>query len=164
MLGNSHGDSITSDKCRYCPWCSPYPLQYVAALKFGCARDDARAWALLQGHIVAEVCDLDNEPLVKMVGVEHVQTVVSHDIIGRLMIQCARQHGLAAVWQMIMGFEGAASLTSAISHAWSGGHLACDSDVQHHCLREGQAPSRASRAHMLCHVHPHAQCLQARDL
>ena len=63
--------------------------------------------ALLQGHIVAEVCDLDNEPLVKMVGVEHVQTVVSHDIIGRLMIQCARQHGLAAVWQKIMGFEGA---------------------------------------------------------
>ena len=60
-----------------------------------------------QGHIVAEVCDLDNEPLVKMVGVEHVQTVVSHDIIGRLMIQCARQHGLASVWQNIMGFEGA---------------------------------------------------------
>lgn len=61
----------------------------------------------VQGHIVAEVCDLDNEPLVKMVGVEHVQTVVSHDIIGRLMIQCARQHGLASVWQKIMGFEGA---------------------------------------------------------
>lgn len=60
-----------------------------------------------QGHIVAEVCDLDNEPLVKMVGTEHVQTVVSHDIIGRLMIQCARQHGLASVWQQIMGFEGA---------------------------------------------------------
>ncbi|BDA49994.1 Ion channel DMI1 [Coccomyxa sp. Obi] len=60
----------------------------------------------LQGHIVAEVCDLDNEPLVKMVGTEHVQTVVSHDIIGRLMIQCARQHGLASVWQKIMGFEG----------------------------------------------------------
>ena len=62
-----------------------------------------------QGHIVAEVCDLDNEPLVKMVGCEHVQTVVSHDIIGRLMIQCARQHGLAAVWQNIMGFEGEVS-------------------------------------------------------
>ena len=68
--------------------------------------------AVLQGHIVAEVCDLDNEPLVKMVGVEHVQTVVSHDIIGRLMIQCARQHGLAAVWQKIMGFEGVSSLAA----------------------------------------------------
>jgi hypothetical protein len=61
----------------------------------------------LQGHIVAEVCDLDNEPLVKMVGGTLVQTVVSHDIIGRLMIQCARQHGLASVWQQVMGFQGA---------------------------------------------------------
>ena len=67
----------------------------------------------LQGHIVAEVCDLDNEPLVKMVGVVHVQTVVSHDIIGRLMIQCARQHGLASVWQNIMGFEGAVLVMQA---------------------------------------------------
>ena len=62
---------------------------------------------------MAEVCDLDNEPLVKMVGVEHVQTVVSHDIIGRLMIQCARQHGLASVWQNIMGFEGAVLVMQA---------------------------------------------------
>ena len=59
------------------------------------------------------MCDLDNEPLVKMVGVEHVQTVVSHDIIGRLMIQCARQHGLASVWQNIMGFEGAVLVIEA---------------------------------------------------
>lgn len=77
------------------------------------------ASSLLQGHIVAEVCDLDNEPLVKMVGVEHVQTVVSHDIIGRLMIQCARQHGLAAVWQKIMGFEGADSSLVSTLRAWS---------------------------------------------
>ena len=68
---------------------------------------------------MAEVCDLDNEPLVKMVGVEHVQTVVSHDIIGRLMIQCARQHGLAAVWQKIMGFEGADLPFSVLFHACS---------------------------------------------
>ncbi len=67
---------------------------------------------------MAEVCDLDNEPLVKMVGAQHVQTVVSHDIIGRLMIQCARQHGLASVWQKIMGFEGGAA--SSICCSFSG--------------------------------------------
>ena len=55
---------------------------------------------------MAEVCDIDNEPLIKMVGPDMVQTVVSHDIIGRLMIQCARQPGLAAVWEQIMGFDG----------------------------------------------------------
>lgn len=54
---------------------------------------------------MAEVCDIDNEPLIKMVSPDIVQTVVSHDIIGRLMIQCARQPGLAAVWEQLMGFD-----------------------------------------------------------
>jgi len=40
------------------------------------------------------------------VGKEHVETVVSHDIIGRLMIQCAREKGLAAVLTEMLGFDG----------------------------------------------------------
>uniref|UniRef100_A0A6N2M7T9 Uncharacterized protein n=1 Tax=Salix viminalis TaxID=40686 RepID=A0A6N2M7T9_SALVM len=36
--------------------------------------------------------DLDNEPLVKLVGGECVETFGAHDVIGRLMIQCALQH------------------------------------------------------------------------
>lgn len=63
----------------------------------------------LQGHIVVEVCDMDNELLVRMVGGIAVETVVSHDIIGRLMIQCARQPGLATVWEQLMGFDGGCS-------------------------------------------------------
>lgn len=63
----------------------------------------------MQGHIVVEVCDLDSEPLVRMVGGSSVETVVSHDIIGRLMIQCARQPGLATVWEQLMGFDGGCS-------------------------------------------------------
>ncbi|KAH9726871.1 putative ion channel CASTOR [Citrus sinensis] len=51
----------------------------------------------LRGHIVVELSDLDNEVLVKLVGGDLVQTVVAHDVIGRLMIQCARQPGLAQV-------------------------------------------------------------------
>ncbi len=64
------------------------------------------AGSMLQGHIVAEVTDLDNEKLLAMVGGSNVETLVSHDIIGRMMIQCARQPGLANVWEQIMGFEG----------------------------------------------------------
>ena len=56
--------------------------------------------SLLNVH--AELADIDNEPLVRMVGGDRVCTVNSHDIIGRLMIQCARQPGLAAVWEQIM--------------------------------------------------------------
>lgn len=44
--------------------------------------------------------DLDNEPLVKLVGGELIETVVAHDVIGRLMIQCALQPGLAQVTKM----------------------------------------------------------------
>ncbi|XP_020531993.1 probable ion channel CASTOR isoform X4 [Amborella trichopoda] len=51
----------------------------------------------LRGHIVVELSDLDNELLVKLVGGDLVETVVAHDVIGRLMIQCARQPGLAQV-------------------------------------------------------------------
>ena len=56
-----------------------------------------------------EVCDIDNEPLLRMVGGSAVETVVSNDIIGRLMIQCARQPGLATVWEQLMGFDGGCS-------------------------------------------------------
>ena len=59
----------------------------------------------LRGHIVVELSDIDNEQLVKMVGGELIETVVAHDVIGRLMIQCARQPGLARIWEDILGFE-----------------------------------------------------------
>lgn len=54
----------------------------------------------LRGHVVVEMSDLDNEPLVKLVGGELIETVVAHDVIGRLMIQCALQPGLAQVSYM----------------------------------------------------------------
>lgn len=61
----------------------------------------------LKGHVVVEMSDLDNEPLVKVVGGELIETVVAHDVIGRLMIQCALQPGLAQIWEDILGFENA---------------------------------------------------------
>ncbi|KAL6614099.1 hypothetical protein ACP70R_036369 [Stipagrostis hirtigluma subsp. patula] len=61
----------------------------------------------LTGHVVVEMSDLDNEPLVKLVGGELTETVVAHDVIGRLMIQCALQPGLAQIWEDILGFENA---------------------------------------------------------
>lgn len=37
----------------------------------------------------------------------------SHDMIGRVMIQCARQPGLAAVWEQLMGFRGVSASVQA---------------------------------------------------
>ena len=58
------------------------------------------------GHIVCEVCDIDNEELITLVGKSHVETVVSHDIVGRLMIQCAREQGLSGILDHLLGFDG----------------------------------------------------------
>ncbi|CAM9187466.1 unnamed protein product, partial [Ectocarpus fasciculatus] len=58
------------------------------------------------GHIVCEICDIDNEDLVRIVGKNTVETFVSHDIIGRLMIQCARERGLSLVLENLLGFDG----------------------------------------------------------
>ena len=60
----------------------------------------------LSGHVVCEVRDVDNEPLVALVGGEICETVVSHDIIGRLMLMAARQPGIARVYNSILGFDG----------------------------------------------------------
>ena len=59
----------------------------------------------LNGHVVCEVRDVDNEPLVALVGGEVCETVVSHDIIGRLMLMAARQPGIARVYNSILGFD-----------------------------------------------------------
>jgi len=57
-------------------------------------------------HIVVEMCDIDNRELVMLVGGGKVETVVAHDIIGRLMVQCARQPGLAQILEQLLGFAG----------------------------------------------------------
>lgn len=57
-------------------------------------------------HAVVELCDLDNKELVHLVGGSKVETVVAHDVVGRLMIQCARQPGLGMVMEALLGFEG----------------------------------------------------------
>lgn len=60
----------------------------------------------LAGHVVAEVRDKDNEALIHLIGRGNVETVVSHDVIGRLMLMSVRQPGLAEVYGSILGFEG----------------------------------------------------------
>lgn len=60
----------------------------------------------MDGHIVAEVRDIDNEQLLQLVGGRLVETFVSHDVLGRLMLMSVRQIGLAHVYDALMGFEG----------------------------------------------------------
>ena len=59
-------------------------------------------------HMVVEMQDIDNKTLVELVDSDQnkVEVVVAHDIIGRLMIQCAREPGLAHVLEGLLGFDG----------------------------------------------------------
>lgn len=57
-------------------------------------------------HIVAEMSDIDNAPLIEIVGGGAVETLVTHDITGRLIIQASRQPGLSSVLESLIGFEG----------------------------------------------------------
>ncbi len=60
----------------------------------------------LRGHIVVELRDVDNAEVIDLVGGPDVEVIVGHDITGRLMIQCARQPGLAQVYASLLGFDG----------------------------------------------------------
>ena len=88
----------------------------------------------LAGHVVAEVRDKDNEALIHLIGRGNVETVVSHDIIGRLMLMSVRQPGLAEVYGSVLGFEGTSS-TRTLEEAHRG-------EVQGRAL---DAPRRGSR-------------------
>jgi ion channel POLLUX/CASTOR len=60
----------------------------------------------LSGHIVVELQDVDNKALVQMVGKGDVEVIVSHDLIGRMMLLSARSPWLATVLDDLMGFDG----------------------------------------------------------
>ncbi|GMF20947.1 unnamed protein product [Phytophthora fragariaefolia] len=88
IMANSTGDADRSDAA---------VLRTVLSLK---------TLPELAGHIVAELRDIDNDPLVRLVGGKEVEILVSHDIIGRLVLMSARSPGLARVYSSLLGFEG----------------------------------------------------------
>ncbi|KAL7517511.1 hypothetical protein ACHAWX_002430 [Stephanocyclus meneghinianus] len=57
-------------------------------------------------HVVVEIQDVDNAELCSLVAPNFAEVIVTNDLIGRLMIQCARCPGLASVLEEMMGFEG----------------------------------------------------------
>uniref|UniRef100_A0A6B2KZP9 RCK N-terminal domain-containing protein n=1 Tax=Arcella intermedia TaxID=1963864 RepID=A0A6B2KZP9_9EUKA len=65
-----------------------------------------RGLKTLSGHIVVELIDKENSNLLEMAGEGNVVPVVAHEMIGRLLIQCARQPGLAEVYCDLLSFDG----------------------------------------------------------
>ncbi len=60
----------------------------------------------LKGHLTVEIMDSANKPIVEMIGQGNVEVVLPRDIMGRLMVQTARQNGLAQTYGSLLGFAG----------------------------------------------------------
>jgi len=59
----------------------------------------------IKGHVVVELMDIDNRSIVELIGEPMVETVVSHDIIGRLMLLAVRNPGVNGVYDEVFGFQ-----------------------------------------------------------
>lgn len=57
-------------------------------------------------RIVIEVMDTENAAIMKSVCPEIVEPVLAHDVVGRLLLQAARNPLVADVWQELLGFDG----------------------------------------------------------
>lgn len=104
-------DEADAQSCRVC-----------LALTGGLRDHDNNPYAL-QGHVVVELRDIDNEPVVRL-GISddarnidgslmteedkdrQVLPLVGANMIGRLMVQCSLEPGLAAVFAHILAFAG----------------------------------------------------------
>jgi hypothetical protein len=104
-------DEADAQSCRVC-----------LALTGGLRDDQNRCFAL-KGHVVVELRDIDNEPVVRL-GISEdarnpdgslmteedkdrqVLPLVGANMIGRLMVQCSLEPGLAAVFAHILAFAG----------------------------------------------------------
>eukprot|EP00947_MAST-08B_sp_MAST-8B-sp1_P004394 g4394.t1 len=62
--------------------------------------------SVMRGHVVAEIRDIDNEALFKVVGGDKVETVVSHDIVGQMLVHCARNTCVPSLYDALIGFYG----------------------------------------------------------
>ena len=60
----------------------------------------------LRGHIAAELLDLEHKDVVTSIDTNHIEVVVARDFLGRLLVQTARQTGLAQVYSMLLSFDG----------------------------------------------------------
>ncbi len=60
----------------------------------------------LRGHIVAELSDVDHRDVLTSLGSMQLEIVVAREFLARLLVQTARQTGLAQVYAMLLSFAG----------------------------------------------------------
>jgi len=59
-----------------------------------------------QGHIVAELADIDSRPLIQVCGGKPLELIIVHDLIGQLLAKSAAHPSASRVLNPILGFDG----------------------------------------------------------
>lgn len=62
--------------------------------------------ALGKNHAVVELADADRQPVIEQLGTGGVEVVAMAETLSRMMVQTARQNGLAAVYRDLLSYEG----------------------------------------------------------
>lgn len=62
--------------------------------------------ALTKNHAVVEIVDAGKKPVIERLGRGGVEVVAMRDVLARLMVQTARQTGLASVYSDILSYDG----------------------------------------------------------
>lgn len=62
--------------------------------------------ALTKNHAVVELADAARQPVVEQLGSGGVEVVAMAETLSRMMVQTARQNGLAAVYRDLLSYEG----------------------------------------------------------
>jgi voltage-gated potassium channel Kch len=63
--------------------------------------------ALVENHAVVELADARRAPVIQRLGGRGVEIVTMRETLARLMVQTARQAGLAGIYRTLLGFDGA---------------------------------------------------------
>jgi hypothetical protein len=59
-----------------------------------------------KGHVIAEVMNMDNKPIIQISGGSIVELVVVHDIIGRMLAKSTMQPNIRRIYDDLLGFDG----------------------------------------------------------
>ncbi len=62
--------------------------------------------ALTRNHAVVELADAERQPVIEQLGGGGVEVVAMAETLSRMMVQTARQNGLAAVYRDLLSYEG----------------------------------------------------------
>mmetsp|Transcript_4221 Transcript_4221/g.5566 ORF Transcript_4221/g.5566 Transcript_4221/m.5566 type:complete len:1055 (-) Transcript_4221:132-3296(-) len=68
------------------------------------------------GHVVVEVLDKEMEHLMKIIGGEQIETLITYETLARMSLSSVKQPGIAVAYEELLGFDGDEFYTATWPH------------------------------------------------